>query len=160
MLMNLIIFTTDDGTAKNRLDVWLRNEEQNILGKVSFWLEDRVMVGNNSGKTQFINHVGITAWGIDANTVANDSNLEWFNSDDMRECLVGEGLLYEFLAAWTNIDQRAEGSEIKLSTSTSDIITNNDVEELNTLTQELDRGVRVLLGVRDGKYQDIYPDTS
>ena len=145
--------TTDTGEAKLRLDVYLRNEEHNINTKIVFWLEDKDSI-SKKGSTQFINDVGISVWC--ETTPEEASNIEWFSKRPYRTALVGEADLYNFLVAWFNIDSRAADSEVVLDTPFSEVI-NGNLEELKEYINIFSsRTVRVLLAVKDGKYQDVY----
>lgn len=140
---------TDAGEKKLRLDVYLRNTEFNINGKLVFWLEDRPAV-SSAGNKQFINAVGMSTW---AN---GQPTQDWFTMRDYREGYVGEADLYNFLSKWFGINQRSKESECILETSFSDIVAGNLDELRDYLTIFKDRTVKVLLGVKEGKYQDIY----
>jgi hypothetical protein len=145
--------TTENGEAKLRIDVYLRNEEHNITTKVVFWTEDRESI-SKKGSTQFINEVGTSVWC--ATTPEEASNIDWFTNRAYRVALVGEADLYNFFVAWFNIDPRAADSEVVLDTPFSEVV-NGNLEELKGLLDVFNqRQVRVLLGVKDGKYQDVY----
>jgi len=145
---------TQEGNAKLRLDVYLKNPELNISAKAVFWLEDEPQVSKRTGSTQYVNSVGNSIWSKES--PESNPNLSWFWNRDYREAFKGEASLYTFLQAWSNIDTRAEDSEVKLETPFSDIV-GGDLSELNTLVEQLfDNEVGVLLGVKDGKYQVIY----
>ena len=146
--------TGEDGTAKIRLDVWLKNNEHNIFTKMSIFLEDKDRI-SKEGKPQWINEVGQITW-VDSPENLDPERQKYFNlAKKPRIAKVGEEELYEFLKAWTNIDQKADDSELKLDTAWSSIIGGN-VSELNKYIPVLNRKVKVLLGVRDNKYQDVY----
>jgi len=64
----------------------------------------------------------------------------------------GEEALISFVKAWANIP-----SEGECSFETIDDIVKGDVKELKTLVSALkDNKLRVMLGVKDDKYQQVY----
>lgn len=139
----------DDGTKKLRLDIWLRNEENNITTKVVFWLEDRLAV-SSSGNKQFVNAVGMSTWAADV------PSQDWFIMRDYRHAYVGEADLYNFLSTWLGINKRSKESECVLDTPFSDIVAGNLDELRDLIVIYGQREIKVLLSVREGKYQDVY----
>ena len=70
----------------------------------------------------------------------------------MRKTYSGEDTLIDFIKAWANIPNGGE-----CSLDTIDDIFKGDVKELVQLIATLkDNKVRCLLGVKDGKYQQVY----
>jgi hypothetical protein len=140
---------TEAGEAKLRLDIYLKNTENNLITKIVFWLEDRLSI-SSKGNKQFINSVGMSTWAADQPTQ------DWFTMKPYREGYVGEADLYNFLSAWLGINKRAKESECVLETSFSDIVRGNLDELRDLITIYRDRTVKVLLAVKEGKYQDVY----
>ena len=160
----------EDGQAKLRVDIFIKNEEHNIITKATYFLEDKVRdeSQNNPGSCEWINEVGQTYW-----TTSEDgsSDYQWIIvGKNPRRAMVGEADLYGFLLAWTNL-KPSEDSEIKLSTTWSDLVKGN-VKELNQMigmfknSNDEVRGVRHLMGVKAVEdknnpdkfnyYQDVY----
>jgi|15BtaG_2_1085339.scaffolds.fasta_scaffold00363_23 hypothetical protein len=148
--------TVDDDGEKLRLEIWLRNEELDLLTKTTFWLENNERFNRDGNKQEFINNVGNTAWAADE---AGLSAYEWFNTDGVRPAMVGEGNLYSFLQIWSKIDVRKEGTEFILDTSWADLIA-GDVDELNEYVGAFStHQVRMLCGVTENNqkfYQAVY----
>ena len=103
---------------------------------------------SKTGKYQWSNSVGQTAWGA---TNPADT-YDWFKDKDVRKTYSGEDTLIDFIKAWANIPNGGE-----CSLDTIDDIFKGDVKELVQLIATLkDNKVRCLLGVKDGKYQQVY----
>ena len=139
-----------------RLDIWVENEECGIRCKSSIFLEDRLVPISKNGNYQYINDVGQTTW-MGEDMQLEEKRQKFFNlNKNPRRAYIGEGILYEFLQRWSQIDQRAEDSVLKLDTEWSDLIRGN-VDELNTYVTQLEGNqVRVLMGVQDSKYQQFF----
>lgn len=146
--------TDEDGTEKLRLDFWVENREHDILNKMSLFLSNKVRT-SSSGKTQFINNVGQTAWQM---SEADLASLSWFKTEGVREAYDGEETLYDLLVNWCNIDTRAGDAELVLETSMEDLIVNGNVEELQELIAEIftENQFRALLTVGNNQYQNVY----
>lgn len=147
----------NDGIKKIRIDCFISNPEHKLITKVSYWLEDRVSVGRTSGKTQFINQYGKTAWTMDQSDLSDN---EYFIDEGTRPAFVGEELLVDkFLRAWTNAEFNTKDKKFsKILPNTAEFF-RGDVSQLKNLVKPLadsGNGVRVLLGVKDDKYQDVY----
>lgn len=142
-----------------RLDIWVANEEHVIKCKSSIFLEDRLRPesATTPGNYQWINDVGQTIWMNEQHSNLSDKQQKFFDvSKNPRRAYVGEETLYHFLQRWSQIDQKAEDSVLKLDTDWSDLV-NGDVSELNSYVQQLEGNqVRVLFGVQDSKYQNFF----
>lgn len=143
---------TKDGNARLRVDIYLQNDDLKIFTKATLWLEDKLMQSKDGNMKQYINTVGLTCWIKDGDNAPN-----WFKGD-YRQAYLGEEALYKFLSSWTAIDPKKPGSQIMLDTEFSDII-QGDTSELESLVDPEVFGsdkVRVLLSVKEGKYQDVF----
>lgn len=146
--------TSKDGNRKVRIDFWYRfAKDPDTVSKFAIWLEDKDRFGQNSGKTQYINNRCQTAWGKSIEDIANDPNLQWFDTSTARVAKDGEESLYDVLVKLTNASLDAE-SDLELDSL--DDIFNGDVSELVGINEKLGKGLKVLVGVKDGKYQDTY----
>ena len=122
---------------------WLANEDGNFKLEVLMTNTPRV---SQAGKHQWINAVGQSTWSTDAPTY------EWWKSEGQRKAYVGEETLINFVKAWANV---ASGDEV--SFDTMDAIANGDLTEIKELVKALTTNeVRVLIGVKDDKYQQVY----
>lgn len=142
----------ENGVKQTRLDFYLKNEDIDLLTKMSIFLQDKVDVSSN-GKTKFINKRIQTMYADSLDSIALNPKLTWFDIKTAREAKVGEELLYEFLVKVTNASTD-ETSELMLENL--DAIINGDVTELKNINDKLGKGVKVLLGIKDGQYQSVY----
>tara|TARA_R110002012_G_scaffold315317_1_gene529047 strand:- start:506 stop:1273 length:768 start_codon:yes stop_codon:yes gene_type:complete len=135
--------------VKNKLTFWLKAE----VDDVSFTTRLEMLVGaehrpkSKTGKFQMTNKLGQVTW-----AVSPDEAPEWFKRDGLRRTYPGEETLINFTKAWANIPNDGE-----CSFDTIDEIVKGNVTELRTLVTALkDNKLRVMLGVKDGKYQQVY----
>jgi hypothetical protein len=134
--------TSNDQTW-NKVTLWLSNSDGKF--KLDLFLKDSYKE-SKSGKFQWINNVGQSSWSLDAPTY------EWFSKEGMRKAYDGETTLIDFTKAWANV---SAGGDVYFDTM--DKIAKGDVTELKTLVTALKSNqVRVLIGVKDDKYQGIY----
>ena len=143
-----------DGIPQIKIVVYLQGElgEETFYTNIKFTIDEVASV-SKSGKTQFINSAGDSSY---ANS--EDDLPEWFKSNrKVRTAFVGEPQLYKFLMALSGWNRKDENLELCLDTPMKDII-GNDLTELRevVLTLFKDRKIRTVLGVRDGRYQDVF----
>lgn len=152
---NAPVYLTDGeeaGVKKLRLDFFLTGEDDNggrIRTKIAFFLENKHRVNQAGTKGEWINDIGRTAWGT-----ATDAPTQyaWFDAKTARPCKIGEGDVHQFLVNWLNVQP---GDEAKLDNF--DAMFNGNYNELRgLLAANPDNEVKVLLTVRDGKYQSAY----
>ena len=122
---------------------WVANDDGNF--KLEILMNNTHKV-SQSGKNQWINNIGQSTWSEDAPTY------EWWKTEGQRKAYTGEETLINFTKAWANV---ASGDDV--SFTTIDAIVNGDVAEIKALITALSGNqVRVLIGVKDDKYQQIY----
>lgn len=85
----------EDGIAKLRIDVWLKEVKSGDNMKVSFFLEDREREDKDKIKKLYINNVGKCMWASDPNNLS-----DYFKKWDYRVAFVGEEYLYKFFRVW------------------------------------------------------------
>lgn len=143
----------DDGTDKVRLDFFLVGDApeagREIRTKIAFFLENKHRVNKDGNKAEWINDFGRTAWGTPE---APPTGLKWFDNATARPSKVGEYELHLFLINWLNIQP---GDEAKLDNFNA-LFAGNYGELLALLNANKNNEIRVLLTVRDGKYQSVY----
>jgi len=126
-----------------KLTFWIQNPD--LTTRFDILLSDRPRV-SKTGKNQWINNVGQTTWSADAPAY------EWWKKEGQRHALEGEEILIDFVKAWANV--KAD-DDVYFETMGS--IVEGEIEEITSLATQLkDNRVRLLIGVKDGKYQTVY----
>jgi hypothetical protein len=93
-----------------------------------------------------MNNVGQSTWSDDA------PSYEWWKKEGERKAYTGEETLISFTKAWANV---AAGDEVSFDTMSA--IANGGLAEIKALITALGTNeVRVLIGVKDDKYQQVY----
>jgi hypothetical protein len=142
----------EDQTKKLRLDFFLQGEGdggESIRTKIAFFLENKHRVNKAGTKAEWINDAARNAWGT--TEVAPDT-LKWFDATTARACKVGEADVHLFLINWLNIQP---GDEAKLDNF--DALFDGNYSELRQiLGANINNEIKVLLTIRDGKYQSCY----
>lgn len=140
-------------TKKLRLDFFLQGEGEKegetVRTKIAFFLENKHRTNKGGTKAEWINDAGRTAWGTPD---AAPSNYKWYEHETARPCKMGEGDVHLFLVNWLNIQP---GDEAKLDNFVA-LFDGNYSELRQILGANLNNEVKVLLTVRDGKYQSVY----
>ena len=127
----------------NKVVFWLANEDSNFKLEILMTSTPRV---SQAGKHQWINSVGQSTWSEDS------PSYEWWKKEGERKAYVGEETLINFIKAWANV---ASGDDV--SFDTIDLIASGDITEIKELSKALTTNeVRVLVGVKDDKYQQVY----
>ena len=127
----------------NKIVFWLMNEDGNF--KLEILMQNKARV-SQTGKHQWMNNIGQSTWSTDAPTY------EWWKSEGQRKGYTGEETLINFVKAWANV---AQGGDVYFETMSN--IASGDVTEIRSLVTQLQPNqVRVLVGVKDDKYQQVY----
>jgi hypothetical protein len=131
------------GESYNKVVFWLNNAEGNF--KLEILMQNKPKVSQN-GKFQWMNNIGQSTWSEEA------PSYEWWKTDGQRKAYTGEETLINFVKAWANV---ASGDEVYFDTIVA--ISNGDLAEIKALVESLKTNqVRVLIGVKDDKYQQVY----
>lgn len=131
----------------NKLVFWCHNPEKDFRVKFEILMQPKHRASKDGSKFMYANNIGQITWSADV--PAYDW---WKNADQTRKAYVGEDTLINFTKAWANV---ANGGEV--SFDTIDKIVNGDVKELREYVKILaDNQLRLLVGVKDGKYQVVY----
>ena len=150
-----VYVTTEGDVKKLRLDFHLNGvnpEGEKIMTKVAFFLENQLRVNRDGTKSEWINDFGRTAWSEEGSPEDVPSGFTWFKHETARRSHVGEADLHLFLVNWLNI---GPDDEAKMDNFLA--IFDEDYSELHSLLAgNIDNEVRVLLTVRDSKYQSVY----
>tara|TARA_R100000900_G_scaffold68083_1_gene54260 strand:- start:412 stop:1185 length:774 start_codon:yes stop_codon:yes gene_type:complete len=131
------------GQKYNKIVFWLGNTDAKVKAEILVAPDVRT---SQSGKFQWMNKFGTNCWSD------TEPTYDWFKPDGQHKCLIGEETLIKFMAAWANV---LKGGEVALDTM--DQIAQGNVTELKSYINILkDNQVKVLVGVKDGKYQQVY----
>lgn len=130
----------------NKVSFWVQHES--VLTRVEILVQPKHRVSKAGDKYMWTNNRAQITW-----AESNPSNkYDWYKADGERKAYVGEDILLSFIKAWANV---ANDGDCYLETI--DKIVNGDVTELQQLVGALSENrVRVLFGVKDGKYQQAY----
>ena len=123
---------------------WVKNEDLTTRLEILMQNKERT---SKTGKFQWLNSIGQSTWSDGIPTY------EWWKQPDTsRKAFGGEETLINFVKAWANV---APGDNVYFDTI-SEIVKGN-VAELKSLATTLkENKVRLLIGVKDGKYQQVY----
>ena len=126
-----------------KLTFWLNNSDGNF--KLEILMQNKPKI-SQTGKHQWINNIGQSTWSNESPTY------DWWKPEGSRHAFGGEETLINFVKAWANV---ASGDEVAFDTI--DKIVNGDIGEIKALIDVLTANeVRVLIGVKDDKYQQVY----
>lgn len=146
----------DDGRV--RLDVWVETQNaEAIKTKMSLWLENKLLVSDNTGSEQHINRCGRTAW-----WKGDTCPYTWYLQEGVRKAFKGEEDLHNFLAAFLNTkyDTKNKVYDDCVIDSPEALFKGNFAELKAILNHYRENTVRLLFGVKvtdEGNvYQNIY----
>lgn len=132
---------------------WLKR--QDVLFPLEILLNSEPWVSKNTGKTKWLNAAGQETWAMAKadGTIETAGLPDWYkNPETAYQCARGVDTLIDFIKAWANV---ASGDNVYLDNLGA--ILKGDMTELRALQAALaENGVRVLVYVRDGKYQAVY----
>jgi len=132
-----------NGTEYFKVVFWMKNTDLTTRLEILMTSSPRV---SQTGKHQWINNIGQSTWSEESPTY------DWWKTEGQRHAFGGEETLINFVKAWANV---ASGDDVSFDTIGN--IVKGDVSELKALVKMLSNNqARVLVGVKDGKYQTIY----
>lgn len=158
----------DGKVIKNTIiDFWVKSvpnpdfPDMEIIVPHRFRINHEVYVGANSGKTQFINKYGRTAWGM---TVADLDANKYYENVESRPAHNGEEDLHKFIFSWLNMTYDTKNKQYDDCLLNIDKIVKGDFSELKAIVAgSKEYIVKLLTGVnpveKDGKiryYQTTY----
>lgn len=136
-------FVDLNGTEYFKLCFWIKNDDLTTRFEILMNSEERI---SKSGKHQWMNNVGQSTWSD------GEPEYDWFKKEGLRKALTGEETLINFVKQWANV---ANGDEAYFESIAK--IVKGDVTEVRALVGLLaSNEVRLLIGVKDGKYQTVY----
>jgi len=123
---------------------WVKNED--LITRMEILMQNKTKV-SKTGKTLWLNAIGQSTWSEEK------PQYDWWQQPETsRKAFGGEETLINFVKAWANV---APGDNVYFDTI--DKIVQGDVTELKELVKALSSNqVRLLVGVKDGKYQQVY----
>jgi hypothetical protein len=131
------------GEAYNKIVFWLANKDSNFKLEILMQVSPKT---SQTGKFQWMNNIGQSTWSEEAPTY------DWWKPEGQRKAYTGEETLINFVKAWANV---ASGDEVYFETMKD--IASGKLTELKALIKTLSNNeVRVLVGVKDDKYQQVY----
>jgi len=126
-----------------KLCFWIKNEDVTTRLEILTQSTPRL---SQTGKHQWINNVGQSTWSLEEPTY------DWWKTEGQRKAYSGEETLINFAKSWANV---ASGDDVYFETI--DKIVRGDVSELQQLAKTLTGNeARLLIGVKDDKYQSVY----
>ena len=136
-------FVDLNGTEYFKLCFWVKNDDLTTRFEILMNSEERI---SKSGKHQWMNNVGQSTWSD------GEPEYDWFKKEGLRKALTGEETLINFVKQWANV---ANGDEAYFESIAK--IVKGDVAKVRALVGLLESNeVRLLIGVKDGKYQTVY----
>ena len=136
-------FVDLNGTEYFKLTFWIKNADLTTRFDILMNGSERV---SQTGKNQWINSIGQSTWSD------GEPEYDWFKKEGLRKALTGEETLINFVKQWANV---ANGDEAYFDSIAK--IVKGDVTEVKALVKLLENNeVRLLIGVKDGKYQTVY----
>tara|TARA_R100001594_G_scaffold89901_1_gene124417 strand:- start:1070 stop:1840 length:771 start_codon:yes stop_codon:yes gene_type:complete len=127
-----------------KLVFWVKNED--LTTRLEILMQNKQRT-SKTGKFQWLNAVGQGTWSEE--TPSYDW---WQKPETSRKAFGGEETLVNFVKAWANV---APGDNVYFDTI--DKIVTGDTTELKQLVNTLKGNqVRLLVGVKDGRYQQVY----
>jgi hypothetical protein len=147
------------GEEYNKVVFWIANTDGNF--KLEILMQNKPRI-SQTGKHQWLNAIGQSTWSHTEpskvlNTEEDDGptgepKYPWWKVEGERKAYTGEETLINFTKAWANV---ASGDEVSYDTMA--LIATGAVAEIKELVKALSTNeVRVLIGVKDSKYQQVY----
>ena len=121
----------------------------------SFFIDNRPWESKKTGKYQFINKYGVTAWDEKENPTFE--KCKWFQPENYRLSYRQEESFVNWLKVWANVKETREERQECILENIDAMVNKGDVSELQDLLKMYkDNTFVALLGVKDGKYQTVY----
>ncbi|KKN88721.1 hypothetical protein LCGC14_0246120 [marine sediment metagenome] len=153
----------DDGAGgkymRTRLDFYLKNEA--VSTRMALFVDEQQVRSKDKTKHQYINNHAQVTWAEDPKAF-----MSWYVAETARIAITGEERLHNFLWAWGNIktfvskEEEMDGktqASIDASLNSPAKIAAGEIKELRGYLKNIaNNEVRVLLGVKDYQFQDVY----
>lgn len=160
----------DDGNTINtaKIDVWTEDVKTGKKFPLRFYIMDKEVSSERTGKVEWINSVGASTWAAEESDLPNyftnftkkDSE-ESMGTKSVRKALVGEDKLYKFLRSWIALDYFHPDTKLVIG---KEKLMKGDMSDLNKLITTDIAGTVILeatvhVAEKDGEmkeYQNIY----
>jgi hypothetical protein len=143
-----------------RLDFWYVNHpdfKTDLRGKFTLWVNNDTRM-SQAGKKQFIDNYTKTSWAENLATLSEyQASIDPSRSLDMksvREAKGGEETVYSLLKAYGNISPKEKPFVLDNWASIAKG-KGNELVDFFAHFNKANMGVKVLLGIKDDKYQDV-----
>ncbi len=141
---------SEEGKDKTRIDFWVKNEEIDLITKLSIFTENKIAV-SQSGNMRFINDLGQSTWAKSIEDLRTNERMKWFDTKTAVPAIEGQVEIIEFVKAWVSVPRN---TVIKVNDMVQ--ITKGNMAELKPLIANYgNRKVQVLLYEKNG-YQSVY----
>lgn len=147
------------GEENTRIDFWYKNHpsfETELRGKFSIWISNKTRE-SQTGKIQYMDDYSRTVWAESLGMVESVTS-GWSVKPDkktLREAKEGEERIYNLLKVYGNINP--QNQMFKLDNWNSLVQGNgSELEDFFAFFNQNMAGVKVLMGIKDAKYQDVY----
>ena len=137
-------FLEINGEDYFKVSFWVKNED--LITRLEILMQNKSKL-SKTGKNLWLNAIGQSTWSEET------PDYDWWQQPETsRKSFGGEETLINFIKAWANV---APGDNVYFETI--DKIVQGDVTELKELVKALSANqVRLLVGIKDGKYQQVY----
>lgn len=149
-----------EGDNGMRLDFWYVNHpdfKTELRGKFSLWVNNDTRT-SQTGKKQFIDNFTKTAWAENlaslSETQASLDPARRLDMKSVREAKGGEETVYSLLKAYGNISPKEKPFVLDNWTSIAKG-KGNELVDFFAHFNKANMGIKVLLGIKDEKYQDV-----
>jgi hypothetical protein len=144
-----------------RLEFWYKNHPMSKLefkGKFAIWISNNVRISKNDRK-QYIDNFTKTVWATNLAHIAEVTS-SWdasrkLDMKSIREAKEGEEQIYNLMKAYANASPKTK--PFVLDDWNALVKANgSELEAFFNHFNESNGGIKMLLGVREGKYQDAF----